>query len=145
MNNFDNFYKNFSAFLSELNHKNSYIKERILNILYTSEKHLSANEIQLEFQKRFKDKISLPAIYTLLNFLDECHLTNTYEDNGIKKYELNLSSHHDHIICEKCQKVIEFHDDVIEEQQENIAKAKGFEIKTHSMILYGICDECIKR
>lgn len=143
MNNFDNFYKNFSTFLNELNHKNSYIKERILNILYQSNIHLSANEIKQKFQKIYKENISLTSIYGFLNFLDECHLTNAYDKNGIKKFELNLSAHHDHLICEKCHKVISFRDEIIEIRQDEICKSRNFECKSHSMIIYGICKNCL--
>ncbi|CAD7287771.1 Ferric uptake regulation protein [Campylobacter majalis] len=144
MQNFENFYKSFSSLSNDLNHKNSYIKERILNILYFSDTHLSANEIQAIFRKNYRENISLPAIYALLNFLDECKLSNVYIDNGVRKYELNLKTHHDHIICEKCRKAISFCDEVIEKRQHEIAYANGFELVGHSMILYGICSECSK-
>ncbi|MFC2491449.1 MAG: Fur family transcriptional regulator, partial [Campylobacter curvus] len=83
-------------------------------------------------------------IYALLNFLDECHLCNSYDDGGIKKYELNLKAHHDHLICEKCGKVVEFHDEGIEQRQELICKERNFEAVAHTMVLYGICAECQK-
>ncbi|MCD8214000.1 MAG: transcriptional repressor [Campylobacter sp.] len=143
MENFDRFYKRISSFMSEFNHKNSSIKEKILSILYRSQKHLSAHEIQADFTKIYGQNISLPTIYALLNFLDECRLCDIYDDDGIKKYELNLKSHHDHLICEKCGKVVEFHDDDIERRQDKICEEKNFEVITHTMILYGICGDCL--
>ncbi|MGG7073119.1 transcriptional repressor [Campylobacter sp. 9BO] len=142
MSNFESFYKNFSSFLSQLNYKNSYIKERILSILYQSQSHLSAAQIQQIFSQKYGETISLTAIYGFLNFLDECHLTNTYEIDGVQKYELNLKSHHDHLICEKCHKVISFSDETIESRQDEICAKHGFVCKSHSMIIYGICAEC---
>lgn len=142
MDNFDNFYKNFSNFLSELNHKNSYVKERILRILYQSDRHLSAHEIQTIFRKNFKENISLPAIYGVLNFLFECGLTNSYDEDSTRKYELNLGAHHDHLICEICHKVVAFSDEIIEARQDEICDKHGFSSISHNMILYGICDQC---
>lgn len=142
MDNFNQFYKIFSRFSKEFNHKNSYIKEQILSVLYLSEKHLSANEIQEVFKQRYKKTISLTAIYDLLNFINECGLTNSYDVNGVKKYELNLKNHHDHIICESCGKVVVFYDENIENRQYEICDSKNFILKDHTMILYGICADC---
>ena len=50
--------------------------------------------------------------------------------------------HHDHLWCIDCHKVIEFHDDQIEFQQERIAREKGFTILRHHLQLIGLCDEC---
>lgn len=144
MDDFVRFYKNFSTLIKDLNYKNSYIKERILSILYFADRHLSVNEIQAEFEKKYREKISLPAIYALLNFLDECKLSNSYNENGVMKFELNLKAHHDHMICEKCRKTISFCDEEIEQRQHEICSENGFEIIGHSMILYGICSECDK-
>ncbi|WP_169779185.1 Fur family transcriptional regulator [Campylobacter curvus] len=144
MENFERFYQHLSSFMSEFNHKNSHIKENILSILYRSQTHLSAQDIQTEFSKIYAQNISLPTIYALLNFLDECRLCNTYDDSGIKKYELNLKAHHDHLICEKCGKVVEFHDEDIEQRQELICKEKNFEEVAHTMVLYGVCADCQK-
>ncbi len=144
MENFECFYQHLSSFMSEFNHKNSHIKENILSILYRSQTHLSAQDIQTEFSKIYAQSISLPTIYALLNFLDECRLCNSYDDGGIKKYELNLKAHHDHLICEKCSKVVEFHDEDIEQRQELICKEKNFEAVAHTMVLYGVCADCQK-
>ncbi|MBR8462202.1 transcriptional repressor [Campylobacter sp. faydin G-105] len=145
MRDFDKFYKHISDFMGKLSHKNSYIKERILSIMYLSQMHLSANEIQEKFMRLHKENISLPTIYSLLNFLDECGLADIYEQNGIKKYELSLKSHHDHLICEKCGRVIEFHDEIIEQRQDEICHKMEFNALAHTMILYGICNNCERK
>ena len=59
-----------------------------------------------------------------------------------KKYESNSKSHHDHLICTNCGKIIEFMDDEIEKRQDKIAKKNRFKIVSHSMQLYGTCETC---
>ncbi|NCX78221.1 MAG: ferric iron uptake transcriptional regulator, partial [Proteobacteria bacterium] len=44
--------------------------------------------------------------------------------------------HHDHMVCLESGKVIEFHDEMIEKRQEEIAQAHGYELVDHSMVLY---------
>lgn len=79
------------------------------------------------------------ALKTLLskNILEEIDLPN-----GVKKFELK-KSHHDHLICESCGKIYEFHNDDIEAIQEKIAQKYGMKISHHSMVLYGKgCSSC---
>ena len=66
-------------------------------------------------------------------------------DNGALRYEhRHLGQHHDHMICTKCRKIIEFEEDHLEELQIRIAAAKGFHMLQHKMEIYGICDTCLK-
>lgn len=66
-------------------------------------------------------------------------------DNGVVRYEhLHLGHHHDHMICTKCRKIIEFKDDRLEEQQIRVAAAHGFHMLHHKLELYGICGDCLR-
>lgn len=66
-------------------------------------------------------------------------------DNGDLRYEhRHLGQHHDHMICTKCKRIIEFRDERLEELQINIAAARGFHMLQHKMEIYGICDACLK-
>jgi len=77
----------------------------------------------------------MTSIYTFLNFLEEHHLANSFEQNGVKNYELNLKSSHDHLICEICGKVVDFEDEMIEQRQEQICSQSSFSAESHKMIL----------
>lgn len=138
MGDFEKFYEKFIDFLRTFGLKNSNQKEQILRILFTSNQHLSANEIR----EKLDTKISLTAIYQFLNFLCENSLALAFDDGGIKKFELNLKSHHDHLICQKCGKIESFCDNKIEKRQDEICKKFDFFIEGHMMILYGICKNC---
>jgi len=66
-------------------------------------------------------------------------------DNGVVRYEhFHLGQHHDHMICIKCKKIVEFEEDAIESLQVNIASKHGFHLLQHKMELYGICSKCLK-
>jgi Fur family transcriptional regulator, ferric uptake regulator len=65
--------------------------------------------------------------------------------NGQVRYEhRHLGQHHDHMICTKCRKIIEFQDDTLERYQLQIAANQGFHMLQHKMEIYGICAECLK-
>lgn len=66
-------------------------------------------------------------------------------DNGLVRYEhRHLYQHHDHMICTKCRRIIEFHDDRIELLQVQIADGYDFHMLQHKMEIYGICSQCLK-
>jgi len=50
--------------------------------------------------------------------------------------------HHDHLVCVKCNTIIEFQDDVIEQHQLQIANKYDFQLTDHSLYLYGLCKTC---
>ena len=119
-------------------------REIILKILLNYDGHLSAEELLTIVKKEYpKLNIGIATIYRTLNFLEEVKLISSisFGVDG-KKYEKNLDEHHDHIICIKCGKIVEFVDIEIEKKQIQIAKEKGFTLTDHSMQLYGICEEC---
>ncbi|MEJ2724912.1 MAG: transcriptional repressor [Deltaproteobacteria bacterium] len=67
-------------------------------------------------------------------------------DGQPPRYEhRHLGNHHDHIICTKCGKIVEFSNDDMERLQTSIAAREGFHILQHKMEIYGLCTECLKK
>ena len=62
-------------------------------------------------------------------------------DDGITRYEIE-HEHHDHLVCVKCGKIIEFECDEIEASQNGIAERYGFRVLRHRHELYGHCAAC---
>lgn len=69
---------------------------------------------------------------------------NRFQNGTIRYEHHHLGQHHDHMICTKCGKIIEFENDQMEELQSRIAGGFGFHILQHRMEIYGICSECLK-
>ncbi|MAD42067.1 MAG: transcriptional repressor [Arcobacter sp.] len=119
-------------------------REIVLSILIHAKDHLSAEEVYNEVKLEHPESnIGIATVYRALSFLEEVDLITsiTFGNDG-KKYESNTKSHHDHLICTECGKIVEFLDDEIEKRQERIAKKNKFKITNHSMQLYGICEDC---
>jgi Fur family ferric uptake transcriptional regulator len=120
---------------------------KILEILESStQRHLSAEDIYRTLIAA-NDDIGLATVYRVLTQFEAAGLVERHHfEGGQAVFEINDGGHHDHLVCMKCGKVVEFFDETIEERQHAIAKDKGFELTDHSMILYGLCDneECRK-
>ena len=121
---------------------------KILEILEGSTtRHLSAEDIYRTLLESNED-IGLATVYRVLTQFEAAGLvTRHHFEDGMAVFELNQGSHHDHIVCMDCGHVEEFVDTEIEARQDEIAKAHGFAISAHSLILYGRCQrmDCPRR
>lgn len=54
----------------------------------------------------------------------------------------HLGMHHDHMVCAKCNKIMEFNSPELEELQQKIAKEHHFHMLQHKMAIYGLCEDC---
>ena len=119
-------------------------REIVLSVLLKAQDHLTAEEVYNEIKKEYQESnIGIATVYRALSFLEDVDLIASiaFGTDG-KKYESNAKSHHDHLICTNCGKIIEFFDDEIEKRQDKIAKKNKFKITSHSMQLYGTCETC---
>lgn len=122
-------------------------RESIFETILESHEHLNAEEIYKRVSEEFPDQnIGIATVYRALSFLEEAGLVNSITlSKESKKFEPNYDRHHDHLICIKCNKIVEFNDERIEKRQEKIAKEKGFTLTHHVMYLYGVCSTCVEK
>ena len=118
-------------------------REKILAVLERSERrHLSAEDVYKELLSTGED-IGLATVYRVLTQFEGAGLVcRRHFEGGQSVFELNDGTHHDHLICVKCGRVVEFLDALIEERQQAIAAEHGFRIEDHSLVIYGICGDC---
>jgi Fur family ferric uptake transcriptional regulator len=118
---------------------------KILQILENSQAHhLSAEDVYRVLLESDED-IGLATVYRVLTQFQEAGLVTRHNfEGGHSVFELDLGTHHDHLVCVKCGKVEEFIDQVIEDRQKEIAEKAGYRITDHSLNMYGICPDCQK-
>lgn len=141
---YDAFMLKFKDTMKSLGLNNSTQREYVLKILFNSEVHLSADALLHEVRKEYEVTMGIATVYRILNLLEELKIVNglLFNGNEGKVYELNLVSHHDHMVCTNCNKIVEFFDADLEKLQEDVAASNGFTLQSHNMLLYGLCDEC---
>ena len=117
---------------------------KILEILENEscQRHLSAEQVYKILLHEGED-IGLATVYRVLTQFETAGLvTRHHFEGGNSIFELDSGSHHDHIVCVKCGKVDEFTDELIENEQKEIAKKLGYTLTDHSLYLYGFCNQC---
>lgn len=141
---YDEYLVKFRKLLASLKLNNSTQREYILKLFFESQEHLTADEVVHRLKQKFNVTIGIATVYRILSFLEQMNIIKSLalENESSKKYEINLKTHHDHLICTQCGDVFEFYDNELEQIQESIAQEKGFILTNHQMTLYGICAKC---
>ena len=125
--------------------KLKFTKERktVLREMFLSRGHLEVEDL-LYSLKRKKKSASRATVYRTLELLVDSGIVRTVDlGHGHSHYELVLDHpHHEHMVCLKCGKVIEFSDKTIERALKKLCKKSGFEHTSHRFQIFGYCDEC---
>lgn len=114
----------------------------ILEALARGRAHVSAQETYEKVVKLYPD-IGFATVYRFLRQLTEKGFVTELRMGGLPaRYELTPKSHHDHLTCSECGKIVEFENRDIEALQLLVAKNNGFQLTGHILELYGICPDC---
>ena len=121
-------------------------REAILDIFLNSSGHKNLAQIYAQVAK-INPKIGYVTVYRTLKLLARLGLATQWKfADGETRYEpTSEGSHHDHLICLDCGKIIEFEDQALEALQNRIARRHRFRISYHRMELYGRCEECSRK
>ena len=94
--------------------------------------------------RRSDPGVGVATVYRTMKLLAECGIAVPRRfDDGQTRYEPATGrSHHDHLICTGCGRIVEFENEKIEELQVRVARSHGFEVDSHKLELYGRCDRC---
>ena len=132
-----------SSYLAGQGLKSTRQRDRILDVFVSAGRHFSAEELYLLIKKT-DTRIGYATVYRTLKLLAEAGLAHErrFED-GVTRFEYNAAEgHHDHLICTRCGRIIEFENEQIEDLQLRVAKKNRFQVQTHKLELYGLCEGC---
>lgn len=120
-------------------------RERIASVFSTVDGHVSVDELLVKVRE-VDDAVGYATVYRTLKLLVEAGLASVrHFGEGFARYEPLGEDHHDHLLCESCGRIVEFHDRFIEERQEKLARSLGYRLTHHRHELFGVCAECLGR
>jgi Fur family ferric uptake transcriptional regulator len=97
--------------------------------------------------KRLGIRGSKATVYRTLPLLAEAGIVQPAIVAGdSKSYETTYGAdHHDHLVCARCGKVVEFGFEAFEMLQREVAGRYGFRLDSHHHELVGTCPECLAK
>ena len=130
----------FSAFLKRRRQRQTPERFAVLEEAYATDDHFDADELYIRL-KQAGASVSRATVYNTLELLLECELLVRHQfGKNQSKYERAYSyRQHDHLICMDCNELFEFCDPRLQSVQEMVAEIFKFDIKHHSLNLYGNC------
>ncbi len=117
-------------------------RRKIMEIFLQGKGHLTTEELYDRVREE-DSSVGQATVYRTLKLMRDAGLAHeVHFEDGLTRYEVPGEHHHDHLICTRCGKNIEFEDSEIELLQEKLAKHNGFILTSHRMVLFGLCSDC---
>jgi len=137
------FWDELDSYLKRHQLKQTKQREKIIGFFLEENSHLSAEELALKLKEKGLS-VGLATIYRTLSLLVDAGLVEQKNfEEGRSIYEVAVpGEHHDHLICQKCSKIVEFENNEIEILQDKVALKHGFTLKSHRLELFGLCSDC---
>ena len=134
-------HRTLARYLEEHNLKHTKQREAILETFLEATGHVTGEQLYQAVREAHPN-IGFTTVYRTMKLLCDAGLANEHHfDDGITRYEIE-HEHHDHLVCTKCGKIIEFECQMIETTQLEIADRYEFRVLRHRHELYGHCADC---
>ena len=142
----ENYNRKFSEYLKNKGLKFTPERKNVMEEVFSIHKHFNIDELYDRLRKQGKH-ISRATIYRILPLLINSGLIqSTFRCQDMINYEHIFGhKHHDHLVCVKCGKIIEFKNEKIEELQKAICKKYGFKEIEHKLGIKGYCRVCLAK
>ncbi len=135
----------FEEFLKSRGKRVTQQRRMIVEEVFAQHDHFNADELSDLLQKSQRD-VSRPTVYRTLTELVEAGLLRKMTLGTRSVYEHDYGyPQHDHLYCEKCDKLMEFQSDELIRIREEAAREFQFKASGHRFIVYGVCEECQRR
>ena len=121
-------------------------RKTILEAVCSMDNHFEADELYLALREKSGRRISRATVYRTLPLLEESGLIRRviFVDKHTHYEHVYDHLHHEHLICLKCGKIIEFYGQSLEDSLDDIAREHRFKAIAHKLEITGYCDNCSK-
>jgi Fur family ferric uptake transcriptional regulator len=116
---------------------------QIARAVFDSREHPSVERIQHGLARQGL-RVGTATVYRTLDLLVESGLVRQHDfGEGFRRFEAAPDrSHHEHLICQRCGRVVEFTNERLERMLEIVADEHAFLHRRHRIEVYGICTDC---
>ncbi len=134
----------FEEYLQSRGMRNTAQRRILVDLVFSQHDHFDADALLDKLPRKGKrGYVSRPTVYRTLNEFVDAGLLRRFELDGRAVYEHDYGyPQHDHLYCQKCQKLFEFQSDQLVALRDEVAKRHRFQVTGHRLIITGICESC---
>ncbi|MGE5409786.1 MAG: Fur family transcriptional regulator [Clostridiales bacterium] len=132
----------FRKFLRSGNNRITPERFEVLDAALSYKGHFGADELYISM-KNSKSNVSRATVYNTLELLEQCQILSkrNFGDNT-HRYESNLENkNHEHLVCTRCGKIVEFNTPGLDEILAKVAEELDFDISHYSFNVFGNCKD----
>jgi Fur family ferric uptake transcriptional regulator len=133
----------FLAFLATKNLRVTAQRQAIVDTVFGTDEHFTAEQL-LAWSRQRDQSVSRATVYRTLPLLTESGLVRELDFGTDQKiYDPNYADHpnHSHLICQDCNKIVEFESDQIAQLESEISRELGFSLQTQRLHIMASCEE----
>lgn len=121
-------------------------RDVIAELVIGSDGHESVGTIAAQLEAR-GERVGTATIYRTLDLLVQSGIVRANEfGEGFRRFERAAGKErHEHLVCTRCGRVIEFANERLERMLPVIADEHGFRHERHRVEVFGTCRECLQR
>jgi Fur family ferric uptake transcriptional regulator len=138
--------RKFLAFLGSKKLRMTAQRQAIIDTVFETEEHFTAEQL-LEWARHRDQSVSRATVYRTLPLLTESGFVREMDfGKDYKYYDPNYADHpeHNHIICQDCDRIVEFESEKICRLEDEISHKLGFSVKTQRLQITATCEELKK-
>jgi Fur family peroxide stress response transcriptional regulator len=116
----------------------------LVRLIAASEGHPSASQLYAKIKTQFPT-MSQATVYKTLALLKDMNQVLEIDLRDDSHYDGNRPQPHPHLICIKCNKIIDGEVSLDQESIRTLEKVSGYMILRLQISLYGLCPDCKKK
>ena len=117
-------------------------RQLLLNLIRDADGHIDARELYRCANSK-DTSISLATVYRTLHLFRELGLVDERHLGQVRcYYEIKRLPEHQHLLCRKCGKVIEFQSSLIHKLVNKTKQEYGFDVTKAELHMEGYCQQC---
>lgn len=137
----------FEEYLLSRGQRKTEQRRFLVEQVFSHHEHFDADQLIDQLPRKGEaNHVSRPTVYRTLKEFVDAGLLRRFELNGRSVYEHDYGyPEHDHFYCIKCHNLLEFQSEQIAQLREEIAREHRFRVRSHRLIIQGVCHDCSSR